>query len=58
MNVTVENGLLNISAERSNVREEKDEGRYYFSERSYGSISRSVKLPKGASDENSTTMAC
>lgn len=50
--VTVENGMLNISAERQNTIEEGGEkDRYYFAERTYGSVSRSVKLPKNASEE-------
>ena len=40
----VEKGILTVSAERKEEKEET-EGRVHFSERSYGSCSRSVRLP-------------
>jgi HSP20 family protein len=47
VDLTVENGVLTIKAER---REEKREGRR--SEFRYGSFTRSVTLPSGADEEN------
>lgn len=46
--VNIEKGYLNISAERRNLVESKDT---YYSERSYGSFSRSVKLPRDVDED-------
>mgnify|MGYP003573710563 CR=1 FL=1 len=50
--ITVEchDGVLTIKGEKRDEREEHDEHRHYV-ERSYGSFSRSVRLPTDASDE-------
>ena len=50
--VTVEchDGVLIVKGEKKNEREEEDEHRHYV-ERSYGSFSRSVRLPVDASEE-------
>jgi HSP20 family protein len=42
--VTLSDRILTISGEKRAEKEEKDKN-YYFSERSYGSFSRSVELP-------------
>lgn len=44
VSVTLANGVLTISGEKKNEREEKKDN-YYLSERSYGSFRRSVRLP-------------
>lgn len=48
IHVAVENGVLTIKGEKRQEKEQKDE-HYYRVERSYGSFSRSVRLP-GAVD--------
>jgi HSP20 family protein len=45
--VELTEGLLTISGERKEEKEEKREG-YYRSERSYGSFFRQIPLPEGA----------
>lgn len=47
LNVTVENGMLNISGERKFEKEEKKR-KYHRVERSYGSFTRSFALPADA----------
>lgn len=42
--VSLSNGVLTIKGERKQEREEKDEN-YHLIERSYGSFSRSLRLP-------------
>lgn len=44
--VTYANGVLSVSGEKKIDREEKKDN-YYLSERSFGSFSRSVRLPDG-----------
>lgn len=44
--VTAEDGILTVRAERAEEKEEKDK-RYYLSERHYGSFERSLSLPAG-----------
>jgi HSP20 family protein len=39
------NGFLTIKGEKKNEKEEKDEN-YHLIERSYGSFTRSVRLPR------------
>ncbi len=47
VNVTVENGVLSISGEKSRVREEGDEkSTFHLVERRYGRFARSFTLPK------------
>ena len=48
--LSVEDGLLTISGEKKSEAEEKDKG-YYLRECSYGSFSRSVRLPDNIADE-------
>ena len=46
--VTCENGVLNIRGEKSESRKENDQNRrYHLIERTYGSFSRSFQLPHG-----------
>jgi HSP20 family protein len=45
IDISMNNGYLTIKGEKKNEREEKDEN-YHLIERSYGSFSRSVRLPK------------
>lgn len=48
-----DDNTLSISAERSNEREKKDDERQmHISERVFGRISRSIKLPPSADTEN------
>ena len=49
--VHVDQGMLSVSAERSNVRQEGDDDNYHFSERSWSSVSRTLPLPENASEE-------
>ena len=44
--VKLSNGVLSISGEKKEEREEKKEG-YYFSERRYGSFQRAFRVPEG-----------
>ncbi len=48
IHVTVENGVLSISGEKTREREEKDENTYHLVERQYGRFQRSFTLPKSA----------
>lgn len=46
--VTCENGVLNIRGEKSEERKEDDQNRrYHLVERTYGSFNRSFQLPQG-----------
>jgi len=49
--VTVDNGCLNISAKKSESKEEKDEN-YTRKEFSYNSFQRSLQLPETVIDDN------
>lgn len=51
--VTVDNGVLRISGERKQEREDKDK-RFHRVERSYGSFMRTFTLPDDADSENIT----
>lgn len=53
LEITVEDGLLKINAEREECSEESDNGNYR-SEFRYGSLARSVRLPDGADEEGIT----
>lgn len=44
INVTIENGVLTISGEKKS-EETKDGETFYVTERTYGSFSRSIRLP-------------
>jgi len=45
--ISVDNGMLRISGEKKEEREEDEEG-YRLSERSYGAFERMISLPEGA----------
>ena len=47
IHLTVENGVVQLSGEKKSSREEKGET-WYFSERQFGSFSRSFRLPEDA----------
>jgi HSP20 family protein len=49
LDVTVEDGVLTISGERSMERRDEDTG-YVRSERSYGTFYRSIALPEGVDE--------
>lgn len=53
INVNYDNNILTISAERSDERKEENEY-YHYSERSYGTYSRSISLPKNIDYESMT----
>jgi len=44
--VEVENGILSISGEKKAEKTEREKDRFYHFERSYGSFSRTFKLPE------------
>jgi len=50
INLSVEDGLLTISGEKKAETEEKEKG-YYLKECSYGTFSRSVRLPDNIADD-------
>lgn len=53
LEVNLEDGYLNISAERNDSRtEENNDKNYYYSERSFGSFRRSFALPRNVNDED------
>ncbi len=51
IDLSVDNGVITIKGEKRTTREEKGEN-WYFSERDYGSFSRSFRLPSDADEEN------
>lgn len=53
VNIEITDGLLTISGERKEEKEEEREG-FYRSERTYGSFYRGIPLPEGATTENAT----
>lgn len=50
VDITVANGILSISGEKKEEREEKEEG-FMFAERSYGAFERRIELPEDADAE-------
>lgn len=55
LNVSIRDNYLTIKGEKSRERkEEKNEGSYILSERSYGSFSRAIPLPEGIKKEKIT----
>ena len=50
IDLSIEDGLLTISGEKKAETEEKDKG-YYLKECSYGTFSRSVRLPDNIADD-------
>ncbi len=53
LEITVEDGLLKISAEREERSEDRENG-HYRSEFRYGSLARTVRLPDGADEDGIT----
>lgn len=52
LNVSLENNVLTISGEKKEEKEEKDKKKnYIYSERKFGSFSRSFTLPEGVEAE-------
>lgn len=54
--VTVADGVLSITGEKKEEREEKEKD-YYFSERSYGAFERSLRLPNDAAADKITAQS-
>ncbi len=51
--ISIQDNYLTISSERKSEKESDNEDHtYYFSERSYGKVSRSIKIPKNVMIEN------
>jgi len=50
IDISLSDGILTIKGEKRQEREEKEED-YHLIERSFGSFSRSVQLPKGVQSE-------
>jgi HSP20 family protein len=50
IDISLNEGILTIKGEKKQEREEKDEG-YHLVERSYGSFTRSIRLPKEVQNE-------
>jgi HSP20 family protein len=51
ISVNVENNVLTVSGKRESEKEEK-EANYYFKESTYGSFSRSVRLPTDVDEDS------
>lgn len=51
LKVDLSDGILTVSGERSDEREDKRKG-YYLSERSYGSVRRSFRVPESVKIED------
>ena len=50
MDISLREGVLTIKGEKKQEKEEKEEG-YHLVERSYGSFTRSIRLPKEVQSE-------
>jgi HSP20 family protein len=50
--ITVENGVLSISGEKKLDKKEKEKGKYYYYERSYGSFHRNFSLPENVDEKS------
>jgi HSP20 family protein len=53
IDISMNNGYLTIKGEKKNGKEEKDEN-YHLIERSYGSFTRSVRLPREVQSDKIT----
>jgi HSP20 family protein len=53
IDISMNNGFLTIKGEKKHEREEKDEN-YHLVERSYGSFTRSVRLPREVQSDKIT----
>lgn len=49
-NITLEDGILSVSAEKENEQEEEKEG-FYRKEFSYNSFSRSIRIPESVDED-------
>ena len=54
VDVSSDNGMLTVRGHKSAERKEGDEAQYYLVERTYGSFTRSFRLPKGVDDSKIT----
>ncbi len=54
IDISLSNGFLTIKGEKKQEKEEKDEN-YHLIERSYGSFTRSVRLPREVQSDKITT---
>ncbi len=52
INITVEGGVLRISGEKKQEKRNREKGKYYYYERSYGSFCRSFALPEHVDEKN------
>jgi len=50
--ITVEDGVLSISGEKKNDKKEKEKGKYYYYERSYGAFHRNFSLPDNVDEKS------
>ncbi len=51
--ISIQDNYLTISSERKSEKEsDNEDNTYYFSERSYGKVSRSINIPKNVISEN------
>ena len=50
--ITVENGVLSISGEKKHDKKEKEKGKYYYYERSYGAFHRNFSLPENIDEKS------
>lgn len=55
VNVTLKEGVLTISAKRDSYRDEKD-GNVYLQECTFGSVSRSLRVPSDISEDIHATL--
>jgi len=53
IDISLNNGFLTIKGEKKHEKEEKDEN-YHLNERSYGSFTRSVRLPREVQSDKIT----
>jgi HSP20 family protein len=53
IDISLNNGFLTIKGEKKHEKEEKDEN-YHLIERSYGSFTRSVRLPREVQSDKIT----
>lgn len=50
--ITVEDGVLSISGEKKHDKKEKEKGKYYYYERSYGAFHRNFSLPDNVDEKS------
>jgi len=54
ISLTLEDGVLNLQAERSEDKKEQQKKNYYVRERSYGRLARSIRLPVAVNEDKVT----